>query len=160
MIGRRIFGVILIVLGSLFALDHLQMIRLSWAVLWPLFLLLPGIAFHAAFFDNPRNNAGLLVPGGILTSYGLLFLAAAIVGWQILQVLWPVFILGVALGLFELYLFGPREPGLLVPTGILTVIGGLFLAINVFHLGGGLIIGMILIAAGIIVVVRGGSERI
>jgi hypothetical protein len=161
MVGKRILGVILIILGTLFTLDHLQMIRLSWNVLWPLFLLLPGIAFHAAFFgDRNNNNAGLLVPGGMLTCYGLLFLSTTIFGWQLLEVLWPIFILGVALGLFELYLFGPRQPGLLIPVAILTAVGGIFLAMNLLHMGGGLIIGLLLIIAGVFVVLKSGPGKI
>ncbi len=155
MTGTKVLGLVLVIAGSLFTLDSLGWIHLSWGYLWPLFLLLPGIAFHAAFFAGRNQNAGLLVPGGILTVYGLLFSAMTIFGWQLMEVFWPVFILGVALGLFELYVFGPRETGLLIPVGILSLVGFAFLFINLLHTGGSVLVGLALILAGGAVILKG-----
>jgi len=114
-----ILGILLVGIGILFLLSNFGFIEISWKYLWPLFLLVPGIIFEFGFFIY-RKDAGLLVPGGILTTYGLLFLANVIYGWQLMEFLWPVFLLGVAIGLFQLYLFGEREKALLIPVGILT----------------------------------------
>ena len=148
MINQRIIGSLLIALGALFTLEAFGWVQLSWNFLWPLFLLLPGIIFHIGFFAGNNKNPGLLVPGGILTVYGILFIIMVFLGWDLMKVLWPVFPLGVALGLFELYIFGSREPGLLIPVGILSLVGFGFLLINLLNIGGGALIGLILIGIG------------
>lgn len=60
------------------------------------------------------------MPGGILTTYGFLFLTNSIFGWHLMEKLWPIFPIGVAIGLFQLYIFGKREKELLIPIGILS----------------------------------------
>jgi len=37
-----------------------------------------------------------------------------------MEKLWPIFPIGVAIGLFQLYIFGKREKELLIPIGILS----------------------------------------
>lgn len=147
-----ILGILLVGIGILFLLSNFGFIEISWKHLWPLFLLVPGILLEFGFFIY-RKDAGLLVPGGILITYGLLFLANVIYGWQLMEFLWPVFLLGVAIGLFQLYLFGERDKGLLIPVGILTVISLFFLADHFITLHFGFIagIGFILVGLGMIV---------
>lgn len=148
-----IFGILLVGIGILFLLANFGVIEVSWNHLWPLFLLVPGILFEFGFFIY-RKDAGLLVPGGILTTYGLLFLANVFYGWQLMEYWWPVFPLGVAIGLFQLYLFGGREKGLLIPVGILTAISLFFLANHLITLHFGLIAGIILILIGLWMIVK------
>jgi len=69
-----------------------------------LFVLIAGIFFEASYFISCKD-AGLLVPGGILITYGLLFLFNVYYGWNLMDNLWLIFPLGVAIGLFQLYLF-------------------------------------------------------
>jgi len=79
-----------------------------------------------------REMAGLLVPGGILLTLSLLFYFEMMTDFQYAEYTWPIYILSPAVGLFELWLFGNREKGLLIPIGILTVITGFFLAQMLF----------------------------
>lgn len=122
---NAILGTIFVVLGALFLLDNLGIVNpfryiFSIGNLWPLFVLLPGLIFHYAFFAGNRKDPGLLVPGGILLVLGTTFLISTFFhAWHIT---WPLYIFAVAFGLYELYLFGGREKGLLIPVGIL---GGL-----------------------------------
>lgn len=130
----KVIGSILIIFGLLLLLKNLRVFSSLWEVLdighiigyvmskfWPsLFLLLPGILFHACYFSGSRRNPGILVPGGILLVLGLVFQINMIFGgWDIT---WPLIIFSVVFGLLELYIFGGREKGLLIPIGIL---GGL-----------------------------------
>lgn len=126
----KIFGGILIVFGVLMLLKNMRVLDPLWDIFdlgfilskcWPsLFLLLPGILFHSGYFSGSRRNPGLLVPGGIFLVLGIVFQINMIFGgWDIT---WPLVIFSVAFGLFELYIFGNREKGLLIPIGIL---GGL-----------------------------------
>ncbi|PWK09586.1 LiaI-LiaF-like domain-containing protein [Tumebacillus permanentifrigoris] len=147
---RKFAGILLLLVGAVLAFGTLGVVTVSVAYLWPLFMLVPGIMFHVTFFSNPKQSrSGLLVPGGVLIVYGLLFLFCNIFGWDSLENLWPVFLIGPSVGLFESYLFGSRQPGLLIPASILMVLALLFLGFNVLSglLGGGL--GVVLVLAGL-----------
>ncbi len=160
-----IIGIIIIIIGVLFLLKNFNIFSpffdsLSFGSLigtfWPsLFLIIPGLLFHYGFLSGGRKDAGLLVPGGILLVLGVVFQFNMLFGgWD---VTWPAYIFAVAFGLFELYLFGGREKGLLIPVGIL---GGLsvifFFTISLKELLGpgttGFIAPIVLIFIGIVVI--------
>lgn len=122
--SNLVLGALLVTAGILFLLSNLGFMHFDWNLLWPLALLIPGIYLHFAFFTGIDRNPGILVPAGILTTYGVIFYANVIFGWQLMTTLWPLFLLGVAIGLFELYMFGNRDKGLLIPIFILGGIGG------------------------------------
>ena len=125
-------GVIFILLGSLFMVSNLGFINISWSYLWPLTLLVPGLYMHYAFFSGTDKNPGILVPGGILTTYGILFYLNVFLGWHMMGSLWPLFLIGIAIGLSELYLFGKRDKALLIPIAILGGLGLSFLSRSFF----------------------------
>ncbi len=150
-----VIGVIFIALGALFLLSNLGYLYFSWNYVWPLALLIPGIYMHFAFFTGIDKNPGILVPGGILTTYGALFYANVFFGWHIMSELWPLFLIGIAVGLFELYLFGNHDKGLLIPVGILGGIGlsALLRSFIRFDLKG-FLVPVILIAIGIAIITK------
>lgn len=108
-----------LLLGKFVSLDFL-----SIGKLWPLFVLVPGLLFEIGYFSDNRNP-GLLVPGGILTTIGLLFLFETYTHWHYSEYTWPVYVLSVAIGLFQLYWFGGRQRGLLIPVFILTLVAAI-----------------------------------
>ncbi|NLK87293.1 MAG: hypothetical protein GX279_07370 [Clostridiaceae bacterium] len=127
----KVLGGILICLGILFLLNNFKLINF-WGIfgfvvsrLWAtLFIIVPGLMFHWKFFSGSRRNPGILVPGGILLIIGMtLQFNMLFGGWG---VTWPLFIFSVAFGLFELYCFGNREKGLLIPIGILGGLSAIF----------------------------------
>ena len=148
-----IVGLSLLFIGVLIILANFGVIEIIWDNLWPLFLLIPGIVFELSYFIS-RKDAGLLVPGGILITYGLLFLVNVVYGWHLMENLWPIFPLGVAIGLFQLYLFGGREKGLLIPVGILGAISLFFLINNLFFINFGLLAGILLVIIGIWIIFK------
>jgi hypothetical protein len=97
--------------------------------LWPVLVIAGGLAFVLGYFLN-RDNYGLLMPGALLVVNGLLFLTCSLDGWYHMESLWPVFILAPALGFLAMYCGGVRETGLLIPAGILFVIGLSFLFVS------------------------------
>ena len=107
---------ILLFISKMFGIQLFHMDRL-----WPIFVLIPGLCFNLAYFST-RKAPGLLVPGGILTTIGLLFFFETMTKWHFAQYTWPIYPLAVAVGLFQLYLFGERRRELLVPVGILTLV--------------------------------------
>ena len=148
-----LFGLFLLIIGVLLILANFGAIEIAWDNLWPLFLLIPGIFFELSYFIS-RKDAGLLVPGGILTTYGLLFSINVIFGWHLMDNLWPIFPLGVAIGLFQLYLFGGREKGLLIPVGILGAVSLFFLINNLLYVDFRLLAGILLVLIGIWVIIK------
>jgi len=148
-----LFGLFLLFIGVLLILANFGVIEIVWENLWPLFLLIPGILFELSYFIY-RKDAGLLVPGGILITYGLLFSVNVIYGWHLMEDLWPIFPLGVAVGLFQLYLFGGREKGLLIPVGILGAISLFFLINNLLFVDFRLLAGILLVVIGIWVIFK------
>lgn len=174
----KVLGGILIILGILFLLKNFSIFniwdfinlrtifRLTGTLIgrfWPaLFLILPGLLFHSAFFTGTRRNPGVLVPGGILLVLGIVFQINMLFGgWSIL---WPVYIFSVAFGLMELYVFGPRDRGLLIPISILTGLSLVFFI--AFSLNGLLSINtrpfaipVVLILMGMIVLFGGTGKR-
>jgi hypothetical protein len=117
-------GIILIVLGVLFLVANVS--NYSLELLWPIFVLGPGVTFIIMAFRD-RSNYGVLMPGTILTVIGLLFFACTLFGWNQMEHLWPFFIIAPGLGFVMMYLFGKQERGLLIPAGILTCLGLIFL---------------------------------
>ncbi len=122
-----LLGGAIVILGILLLLSRLDIFDIGdfLSNFWPLvFLMLPGFLFHVSFFSGKRRDPGLLVPGGILFVSGLTCqLSELFNAWDIL---WPGFILSVAIGLFELYLFGGRQSGLLVPVAVLGALSIIF----------------------------------
>jgi hypothetical protein len=130
----KVLGSIFIILGALFLLRNLNIIGPIWqyvnigriiGTFWPsLFLILPGLLFHLGYLSGRKKDPGVLVPGGILLVLGAAFQVNMLFGgWEIT---WPIYIFSVAFGLFELYVFGNRDRGLLIPIGILTGLSAIF----------------------------------
>ncbi|MBB6632030.1 LiaI-LiaF-like domain-containing protein [Clostridium algidicarnis] len=131
--GNIIFGIILILLGLSALINRIFFIDiLSFRNLWPLFLLVPGILFEVKYFET-RKDPGMLVPGGILTTLGTLFLIENISSFHFKKYIWPLYPLSVAIGLFQLYWFGNREKGLLIPIFILTIVSVMSILNQVFN---------------------------
>ncbi len=144
---NELIGIGLIAFGCLLLLAKIGILRTGWEVFWPIFILLPGIIMEIAYFyDN--NLSGLLVPGGILTIVGIIFFICSIFNWGLMSVLWPLFPFSVAFGLFQLYIFGEREKGLLIPVGILGLGSMVALVINFASAAAGEILPILLIIAG------------
>lgn len=163
-----VMGAIFVILGVLFLLNNLKIFNMHYSIFnigyvisrfWPfLFLIIPGLAFHYAFFTGRKKEAGLLVPGGILLGIGITFQINMIFGWW--NVLWPAYIMAVAVGLFELYVFGNREKGLLVPVGILGSLSIIFFAKELFSFSAGkLLIPVIFIAIGLSIIFGGRLDK-
>lgn len=103
-------GVLLLLIGSVMLMNNTNIFTFNMELLWPLFMIIPGIVFHISFFNGRnRQNPTVLVPAAILTLYGVYFLFSIITHWQFSSVLWPIFPLGVGLGFYELYYFGGRQ---------------------------------------------------
>ncbi len=122
-----IWGIVLVVIGTVFLIGNLS--RIGMDILWPLFPLIGGLTFCVGYFYN-RKNVGLLMPGSILVVISLLFFYCTIDGWVHMVNLWPVFIIAPAVGFVALYFGGTKDSDLLIPAGILTGLGIIFLFVS------------------------------
>ncbi|RNB89804.1 hypothetical protein EDM56_11610 [Brevibacillus fluminis] len=146
---RQLLGYILTGIGILFVLATYSGMEFGIDKLWPAFLLIPAIGFHLFYFLKPSPaRSGVLVPGGILLVYALLFFFSEIVLDGDMSKTWPIFLLGPAFGLWELYFFGFRKIGLLIPIMLLTAIAFIFLACSFLSTQIGGIFGVVLVAIG------------
>ncbi|MDQ2086475.1 hypothetical protein RBH29_08540 [Herbivorax sp. ANBcel31] len=150
--NNPILGIALVLIGALLlAAYYFDTDIFSMSNLWPLIVLGLGITFEVSYFIK-RKDPGILVPGGILTTLGLLFLFETFTNWEFSARTWPVYLLAVAIGLFQLYLFGGREKGLLIPVAILSAVA------MTAYLDIGRIIPVALIAVGVYFIFSKNSE--
>ncbi|MGI5877085.1 MAG: LiaI-LiaF-like domain-containing protein [Christensenellales bacterium] len=158
------WGIILVLLGVMMILDQQGILPLAWGrVWWPIALITLALLFHIIAFAHSPRNPGLLVPGGILLVYGGLFLYCAIRGWGEMRVLWPLFLLGPALGLAELKIFSGGRDGSWIPVVILTGVGGFFLVRHFTDMTHEIFAAVLLILLGVFLVarqlIRGGGHK-
>ncbi|GMK40480.1 hypothetical protein PCCS19_35360 [Paenibacillus sp. CCS19] len=134
---RRNYGVIAVAAGIIWLLIQAQSTDgRSYAnggsiitYFWPTLFILPlGIFFHVAYlYKRSKPAAGLLIPGGVLLVTGLTCQAGML--FDAWATVWPGFLLAVAFGLFEFYLFGYRGFWLLLPVFVLGGAAVIFFAL-------------------------------
>jgi len=162
---NNFWGFFFILVGILLFLSRMLHIQLfGMDKLWPMFILIPGLCFNFAYFTT-KTKPGRLVPGGILTTLGLLFFFETLTNWHFAGYTWPIYPLSVAIGLFELYIFGGRRRGLLVPIGILCLVPAMsFVSMiygNVFRwINSSFVFPAILILIGIALIFNKGQKNI
>ncbi|MFC6331385.1 hypothetical protein ACFP56_02030 [Paenibacillus septentrionalis] len=107
--NRYSAGIILLIVGIVILLGKAGLFSFLGMMFWPLLVLIPGILIHVLYFGRVLP-AITLIPAGMLVVYAVLFIFCNIFGWDSLRYLWPLFIFGVAVGLFEYHLFGsPKQ---------------------------------------------------
>ncbi|MEF2966836.1 hypothetical protein V3851_13420 [Paenibacillus sp. M1] len=149
------FGPVLILLGLCLFFFRKEAVSTGtlFGQFWPTLFVIPlGLFFHWLYFSlTERKATGLLIPGGILFTAGLVCqLSVLFDSWQYL---WPGFILAPAIGLLEFYLFGNRNKWLLIPINVLGALSLLFFAVFSFGtLYNRMIFGQPILAIALIVI--------
>ena len=149
---RYLVGLLLILIGGFSLITYI--IHLNNELihhLWFLCVLIPGLYFEMNYFQT-RKNPGQLVPGGILTVIGLLFCFEILTRWDYSNYTWPIYLLAVAFGLFQLYLYDHQDKGLLIPITILCLISFLFY-LQLF-ISSSLLLAIFLIIIGLYILLR------
>ncbi len=141
-------GIILLLVGVLILLGKAGVFSLLGAIFWPLLVLIPGVLLHVLYFGRVVP-AVMLAPGGMLVSYAVLFIICNIVGWDSLKYLWPLFIFGAAIGLYEYYMFGSSVPRIVFTAAIvLAAASVLFFVVMLMWSWGVYLVAALFIAAG------------
>lgn len=161
--GKKIVGIVLIFLGLIYLNDNLGIlsrygITLNMSTVWPLFILIPGIMMEVSYLKQ-RKNPEILVPGGILTTLGILFFFDIFSNWIYSEYTWPLYLLSVAIGLFQLYVVN-RDFVLMclvltiIAAVILSYVSILYNQFSIVWLNPNLIISIMIILLGLALVIR------
>lgn len=147
-------GILIAAAGIVILFGKLGVFGFLGRALWPLVILLPGIILHVLFFSR-RVTAPMLIPAGVLTIYGLMFVICNFWGWGLMKYWWPMLVLGISLGLFEYSLYSPYRSRLLTlgsalfgVLSLVLLIFGLFGTAFLYVVGAVLIIGGVWLMAG------------
>lgn len=153
-------GIFILAAGIIILLGKWGVFSFLLKTLWPLLLLIPGIILHLWHFYR-KGSAELLLVGGILVVYSIIFFIGIIGGWGTLKYIWPGFILGIAVGLFEYDRFGRRyQQGVLAGALILGVLSIVLLSLSLFTWSLIYVLAIILIIGGIyLIIARGNTGR-
>lgn len=108
MLSKKLVGALLVIAGGFFLLLQLIGNTLSFNYkdgdYWPLIVLTIGVIFEAICYFT-KKATGLIIPGGILTIIGFLFFFEVATDFKYAIYTWPVYILSVAVGLYQYYAF-------------------------------------------------------
>lgn len=152
-------GIIILAAGIIILLGKWGVFSFLLKNLWPLLLLIPGILLHLWHFYR-KGPAELLLPGGALVVYSIVFFIGIIGGWQTLKYTWPAFILGIAVGLYEYDRFSKRhQQGILAAAFILGALSIILLGITLFTWPLIYLLAILLIIGGIYLIVARGNKR-
>lgn len=104
--GSMIAGSVLIVLGGLFLMNQFFNISIG-RFIWPLFVLLPGVAMFVAVYNGGKEIAGLAIPASVVSMVGLILLGQSITDhWESWAYAWSlIFPTSIGLGM---YIYGVR----------------------------------------------------
>jgi hypothetical protein len=98
-------GIGILAVGLIILLGKLGVFAFIGAVFWPLFILIPGVLLHVLYFGRIVPSVAL-IPAGILTVVSVILLIGNWFGWGLMKYMWPLFLLAIAVGLYEFYVFG------------------------------------------------------
>lgn len=99
---NTISAIILIGVGALFLLAQIFDFNIFslLAGSWPLFIILPGVAFLAAAWMGGKNMTGLAIPGAIITGTGVMIgVMESTRHWEAWAYAWALYPVFVGLGL-------------------------------------------------------------
>ncbi|GGH44952.1 hypothetical protein GCM10008014_06650 [Paenibacillus silvae] len=158
--NEKAIGLFIVVAGLVILLGKLGVFAFVGRNFWPLLLLLPGIALYVLFYAR-MTPAWSLLPAGVLSVYGVLFSITNIWGAGLMRNLWPVLLLGVAVGLLGYGMVERRRPEFVYPAAlIIGAVSVVLLAFTLLQTGIIYVFAVLLILGGIwLLVGRGRTGR-
>jgi len=170
--GSLYVGILLLAFGGIFLLAQLSStllkpfeVQMGWARLWPLVILMLGVAFLLPiliWWNDRKKIIGLAVPGTIITINGLILLYQSLSGdWSSWAYMWTLEPISVGAGLLLMYALGLKERGLLIAAAIVGGIGLFFFVVFSSIFGGWLkfLVPVVVIVVGLVLLMRGFQDR-
>ncbi len=120
-----IFGLVFILVGAGLLLDRLDVFFFGWAQTYPLIFL---VIAAASFLSAATGDKSSAFWAGIFTVLGLFFGLRNfdIIPFYWFFEYWPIFLIALGFGFIFLYIFNPRDWGVLVPGIIFLGLGTMF----------------------------------
>lgn len=144
--SRVVFGILLVLVGLLLLLQNLNVIPLAWDLFWAFLFVASGLAFLGVFVERPERWWPL-IPGFTLLALGALIALGATAPWAARTWGGSLFLGGIGLGFWMIYLVRPANWWAIIPGGVLitlALVAGLSQAIpgsatgGIFFMGLGL----------------------
>jgi hypothetical protein len=119
-----IFGILLIVIGSSILLDRLYIIHFGWYRIWPTLLAVLGLWMVINSFIYEKR--GKIFGGTFIFLLGVLFVLKNFnIIYMRYDIFWPALFLILGLSFLMLFIFEPKDWGVLIPS-IIFIGFGLF----------------------------------
>lgn len=146
--NRYSIGILIAAVGLILLLGKLGIFGFFWGLLWPLIILAAGLLLHLLYFNRVLPSI-MLVPGGILVTVSILFFLCTLFTWKLMGFLWPGFILAVAVGLYEYYMFDKHSPrGTFILAAIAAAVAAVCFSLTILNTVGVYVVALVLIAVG------------
>lgn len=142
--SRVLWGVLLIAAGILFLLQSLGIIRVT-ALIWPVLIGVASLAFLFVFARGPQSNWWAAIPGFVLLSIAGIAALNELAPQVGEAVGGPLFLGGIALSFWVIYLFNPGHWWAVIPGGVLltlALVAGLSPTLEGVETGGVFFLGL------------------
>lgn len=152
--GTITWGIMLVLVGLGLLLVRMGVI--PWENSWWLPSIFLGLAlfFHVLYFAQGRYDHGLLVPGGIFLTYGILLMISNAMGEGWLSRLMGLWVAGPAVGIAEMKLASRGQQGSWSAVVVLTVISITLILMRNTALSFRMAAGVVLVIWGLSILVR------
>lgn len=119
--ARTLFGILLVLSGLLLLLQNLGILSVAWGVFWAVIFIAGGLAFLGVFMERPANWWAL-IPGFTLLALGVLMVLETTVPWVARSWGGPLFLGGIGLSFWLVFLVTPRNWWAIIPGGVLVTL--------------------------------------
>lgn len=107
--NQQVIGIAILAAGLFILLGKMGVFAFIGGTMWPLLMFLVGIAFYV-FARMAILPPVMMVPAGMLTTYGILFMLSSWIHWRLFGYLWPMLLIGIGVGLYGYYKYDPYHP--------------------------------------------------
>ena len=123
-------GLILISVGILMLIHKLDLFYFCWTDVYPFIFI--GIGVMLLITAQNHKNHSAIFWGTIFTLLGTFFFLRnfGFINYYFISEIWPIFMLIMAIGFITLFIFNPRDWGVLIPATLFLLIGTIFLLRN------------------------------
>lgn len=146
-------GLILLLVGGIMLFNYFNFIHFSVWDLWPLILLYFGVKAERDYFAGYKTSKSLMV-GAVLITYSVYFLIDGFTSYYFSELFQPLFILGPALGFFQMAYYGHRPKKNYRNGIILSVIAGAIFFDKLIDLKFSIVVAVGLIVIGLFLMFR------
>ncbi|MHB0870736.1 MAG: hypothetical protein ACYC5J_14985 [Chloroflexota bacterium] len=119
--ARTLFGILLVLSGLLLLLQNLGILSVAWGVFWAVIFIAGGLAFLGVFMERPANWWAL-IPGFTLLALGVLIVLDTTVPWVARSWGGSLFLGGIGLSFWLIFLVSPRNWWAIIPGGVLVTL--------------------------------------